>query len=154
LIGKWVKSRIRIQAVFRFISHFMRQLATAAAPPEEQHMTTIDSEASLAACLEESHQGAVFLLKHSTRCPISTSALREVRAYLDEMDGAGPRAYINYVVEARPLSQRLAELLDVQHASPQLFLVSGEKACWNTSHSGITQRAMTSAYGEWQLKSE
>ncbi len=140
--------------MFRFISHIMNQLAAAAAPPEEQHMTSIDSEASLAACLKESHQGAVFVLKHSTRCPISTNALREVRAYLEEGGESVPATYINYVVEARPQSNRLADLLEVQHASPQLFLVSGEKSYWNTSHGGITQQAMASAYAAWQSRTE
>lgn len=111
-------------------------------------MTTIDSEESLAACLKQSGEEAVFILKHSTRCPISGGALQEVRAFLSEYGGDPPPVYINYVVENRPESNRLAEILGITHASPQLFLVSGETVQWHTSHGGITRRAMAQALPE------
>ena len=131
--------------MFRFLRQFMEQLSTIGAPPEEEHMTTIDSEASLAACLEQSNQAPVFILKHSTRCPVSTSALHEVRAYLEESGESALATYINYVVEARAQSNQLADVLGVPHASPQLFLVSKGKVCWHTSHGGITRKAMATA---------
>jgi len=131
--------------MFRFIRQFIAQLAEAGTAQQEASMTTLDSEDALAACLAESHEKPLFVLKHSTRCPVSSSALGEVRSWVNTGAHGEVPVYINYVVEDRPVSNLLAETLGVRHESPQLLLLSKGKALWNASHGGITERAMDAA---------
>ncbi len=139
--------------MFRFINHMMRGLAAAGAVRKEDAMITIDSELALEACLSASEGTPLFLLKHSTRCPISSNALDEVRDYVEGAGEAGAPVYINYVVENRAISNQLAEVLGIRHESPQLFLIAGTKVVWHASHGGITQKQMTSALRAEKRKS-
>lgn len=108
-------------------------------------MKTIDSEKTLRDSLEESRLHAVFIFKHSTRCPISTAAHKEVTAFVAGSGDGAPPVYINYVVESRAQSNELATTLGIRHESPQLLLVSNGAVVWHTSHGGITEGAMSRA---------
>lgn len=116
--------------------------------PQESGMTTLESEADLTRCVEQSERGPVFIFKHSTRCPVSARALEEVRAYAaGQSDGSAP-VFINYVVESRGVSNQIASMFGVRHESPQLLLVRGRTSRWSTSHGGITSHAMQSVVSE------
>ncbi len=110
-------------------------------------MITLDSEAALETCLAASEENPVLIIKHSTRCPISSGALREVRDFLEDGEGAVPAAYINYVVEDRAISNAIASRLGIRHESPQAFLVSHGAVEWHASHGGITAQAIAAACG-------
>ncbi len=131
--------------MFRFISYALRALASVGTPPQEKHMITLDSEAALETCFAASEANPVLILKHSTRCPISSGALREVRDFLEEREGDVPAAYINYVVENRDISNAIASRLGIRHESPQAFLVSQGAVQWQASHGGITAPAIAAA---------
>jgi bacillithiol system protein YtxJ len=75
------------------------------------------------------------LFKHSTACPISASAAREVRTLETDL----PIYWVN-VIEQRGLSNWVAEAYGVTHESPQLILIRGgaQKKVW--SHYAITAR--------------
>lgn len=75
--------------------------------------------------------------KHSATCPISARAHQEVESWLEQ---AGPDQVIYRIVvqAARPVSNRLAELCGVEHASPQLLYLEGVRPLWHTSHGQIT----------------
>ena len=134
--------------MFQFISYALRALASAGAPSPEKHMNPLDSEAALETCLTASAENPVLILKHSTRCPISSGALREVRDYLEDRVGEVPAAYINYVVEERDISNAIASRLGVRHESPQAFIVANGSVEWHASHGGITSQAITAACRE------
>lgn len=52
------------------------------------------------------------------------------------------------VIEERPLSLRLTELVGVPHASPQVILIVGGQAVWHDSHRAITVEALQAAVAE------
>ena len=54
-------------------------------------------------------------------------------------------AFFVKVRETRPVSDEIAEELDVRHESPQIFLVKDRKQIWNTSHSQITEDSIREA---------
>ncbi|MEK8128543.1 bacillithiol system redox-active protein YtxJ [Paenibacillus filicis] len=89
--------------------------------------------------LENSGTKGVVVLKHSTRCPVSTNALQEYDAYL----GKTPNTDVDYllvkVIESRPVSNQIAETTGVTHASPQVLYVKNKETVWNTSHWAITE---------------
>ncbi len=107
-------------------------------------MQEITSEEQLQEVIASSQSQPVFLFKHSTRCPISAGAKRHVEAYLENADEPPP-FHLLLVVESRPVSRKAAELLDVDHQSPQLILLKDGRAVWDTSHHGITEEAIRKA---------
>ncbi len=76
------------------------------------------------------------ILKHSTSCPISANARQEFSSFAQNSPVS---VAIVLVIEARDVSNHLAELTGVEHKSPQaLFFRDGE--CYkNFSHYEITQ---------------
>lgn len=90
--------------------------------------------------LEASADKPVLVLKHSTRCPVSSAALEEYEEYLagDAKDG------IDYalvkVIESRPVSDRIAEDLGVKHESPQIILIKDKAKYWTASHWSVTNK--------------
>ena len=88
--------------------------------------------------------------KHSTRCPTSWNAMREVEQFLQQTKDI-PVFLVN-VVTHRSLSQRIAEDLDVRHESPQAILLRSGEVAEHTSHRRITAALLTewaSAASDW-----
>jgi bacillithiol system protein YtxJ len=84
------------------------------------------------------------VLKHSTRCPISSSALREFESFRE----ANPEvpAYLVLVVEHRPVSMAIASSTGVPHASPQALLMRDGSVVWHASHGAITRKSLADAW--------
>lgn len=100
-------------------------------------ITTMDQ---MNAALEASAEHPVFIIKHSTACPVSAGALRRTNEYIAKCEAAGtelPPFYLIKVIEARPVSNALAQKVGVQHQSPQLLLIDQGRAAWHTSHFDI-----------------
>ena len=98
------------------------------------------------ACLEASSEKPVFVFKHSTACPISGAAHSRVTEYDNNTDGKGADIYVVNVIEARPVSNQIAEDLGVQHQSPQVILVKDKAAVWSASHHGVRGERMQEAF--------
>ncbi len=75
--------------------------------------------------------------KHSTTCPVSATAGREVRAMETEL----PIYWIN-VREQRDLSNWVAQAYNVTHESPQLLLIRGGKVEKVWSHYEVNRRVL------------
>lgn len=108
-------------------------------------MTELHSVEELERILDASDKAPLFLFKHSTRCPISAAAYRRVNAYEEGAADSRPPIYLVKVIEARPLSNLIAQRLGVEHQSPQIILVCHKTAVWNASHGAITAEAMNAA---------
>lgn len=80
------------------------------------------------------------LFKHSTRCPVSSAAWREVAAFRK----AHPDAVVLvvHVVEQRALSNAVASRTGVRHESPQAILIENGRVAWHDSHEGVTADAL------------
>jgi bacillithiol system protein YtxJ len=93
--------------------------------------------------LEKSANRGQLILKHSTTCPVSANALREFEDYLK----ATPNHDVDYslvkVIESRPVSNQIAEELNVKHESPQIIFVKDKAKYWTTSHWSVTKAHIT-----------
>jgi bacillithiol system protein YtxJ len=96
------------------------------------HWIDINQETSIGDFLEASCEKPVFLFKHSYRCSISTMAKSRL-----ERSALNAAIYLVDVVKDRPVSQALAEILGIQHESPQLLVVSNKTCTFWASHSEI-----------------
>ncbi len=90
--------------------------------------------------LEQSEDQPFFIFKHSTTCPISAFAHKQVSNFETDL----PVYYVK-VIENRPISLEMADDLNVQHQSPQAILVMHRLAKWDQSHYDITQETLASA---------
>lgn len=107
---------------------------------EWREITTLEEWEQLKA---DSAERQIVVLKHSTRCPVSASALEEYDDYLADKPNADTDYYLVKVIESRPVSNKIAEDLGVPHASPQMILFKDGRAVWNTSHWSVTKKHMT-----------
>lgn len=97
-----------------------------------------DADAMLAA----SHDGPVYLLKHSIACPISARGQMEFVA----LEGNGdPPLYAVVVQYAREVSNHLAQQLGVKHETPQAILIKDGEAVDVKSHGAIRIGALREA---------
>ncbi len=76
------------------------------------------------------------LYKHSTSCPTSWSAKREVERFLNR--SMGTPVYVVDVIKNRSLSMQIAEDLGVKHESPQAILIRSGEVVAHVSHRQIT----------------
>ncbi|AKO94426.1 bacillithiol system redox-active protein YtxJ [Priestia filamentosa] len=102
-------------------------------------MDKIFSEEQLNQALEENN--TLFLLKHSTTCPISQNAFEQYEKFSKEENVP---CYYLYVQEARPLSNYVAEQYNVKHESPQVLYFKQGNVEGNTSHFDITYEKLSS----------
>lgn len=108
----------------------------------------LTTEAEWEEALRASGDKPVLVLKHSTRCPVSTAAIEEYEAYLADRPAEGVDYVLVKVIEARPVSNKIAEDLGVKHESPQMILVKDGAKYWATSHWSVTKKHMQAVLDE------
>jgi bacillithiol system protein YtxJ len=101
------------------------------------------SEKDYRQLLAESREQPVLLMKHSTRCPISSAAHAQFERFAQEMPDVA--CWEVLVVEERPLSLSITAQSGVTHKSPQVMLFRDGVAVWNASHYAITASALQDA---------
>lgn len=97
--------------------------------------------------LQQTNENPAFIFKHSTTCPISAEAYEQFKSYF-LTDATPYDGYFVKVRETRNVSNELADKLEVEHQSPQIFLVKNGQAVWNTSHNNITVENIVEAVEE------
>ena len=95
------------------------------------------------AVLEQSQEQRLFVLKHSTTCPVSAAAYRE----FDELATDIPKYFLK-IQHHRPVSAEIESNLGRRHESPQLFLLKDGKALWEATHRAITKSKINKALEE------
>lgn len=88
---------------------------------------------------------AILLLKHSTTCPISAEAHKQFESFRESYQGNGLTFCIVKVIEERPVSNQIAEDVQIKHESPQCFYISNQQVSWSASHWSITRKAIEAA---------
>lgn len=91
-------------------------------------------------------EGLVFVLKHSTTCPISQAAYGEYEKFSNEHPEHN--CYFLTVQDARPVSEYIAEQYHIKHESPQTILFNNGDVNWHASHWKITNSALNSVLKE------
>lgn len=85
---------------------------------------------------KKSQQNPVLIFKHSTRCGTSHAIKSHLEddydQYLSDLD-----FYYVDLIKYRPLSDNIADELNVQHQSPQVILLMNGEVVYHTSHQAI-----------------
>ena len=80
--------------------------------------------------------GKVALFKHSTRCPVSSMAKNRLETSW-EQDLKGTPIYFLDLIRYRSVSNKIADDLGIDHASPQLIVVENNTVVYYASHHMI-----------------
>jgi bacillithiol system protein YtxJ len=106
-------------------------------------MQQITSEEALHRLLIKSGDSPVLLFKHSTTCPISAKAKKELEHFAQQKRGVV--IAIIHVIEDRAVSNAAEEKTGVRHESPQAILVKQGEVRWHASHYAITEASLAAA---------
>ncbi len=93
--------------------------------------------------LQQSYQEPVLFFKHSIRCSVSATVLNRLERNWNPACGLTP-VYID-LINFRPVSNELANVLNVHHESPQAILVHKGKVVNHWSHFEIDWRVLAEA---------
>lgn len=86
---------------------------------------------------EQSDSGlTVLLFKHSTRCSISSMALNRLESKWNDNEKI-PTYYLD-LLNHRDISNEIATLYSVEHASPQVLLIKNGVCIYHASHTAIS----------------
>ncbi|MBA4303235.1 MAG: bacillithiol system redox-active protein YtxJ [Sphingobacteriaceae bacterium] len=96
----------------------------------------LNNDAQLDELLAASYQHPILFFKHSTRCSISAAAEGRLLRAEAQLESKFTLVYLD-LLRFRSLSNRLADVLQVEHASPQVLLVQNGKCTYYESHFGI-----------------
>lgn len=86
--------------------------------------------------INDSWEMPILIFKHSTRCIISRTVLKNFEKEFDLGDKVKP--YFLDLLEFRPISNEIAAVFNVTHQSPQLIVIKNGKAIFDASHDNIT----------------
>ncbi len=80
--------------------------------------------------------------KHSSRCPISLNAKRQVRAFLGNNRDKIKFEEID-VINNKTRSEEVQKLYDIEHESPQIIVIDTDNnVVWSGSHYDITEQKL------------
>ena len=96
----------------------------------------LESEEQLQAAIEESHDRPVVLFKHSTRCSISFMALDRMNGE-DSLNDKDAGLYYLDLIRFRNISNKIEELFNVRHESPQMIVLRNGSVVHHSSHGAI-----------------
>lgn len=75
------------------------------------------------------------IFKHSTRCIVSRTALKQFEMQFEANEKI--KLFFLDLLAYRPISNAIAERFNIEHQSPQIIVLKNEKVVYSTSHSDI-----------------
>ena len=86
---------------------------------------------------EQSFVKAVVLFKHSTRCATSSMALNRLERSWKLSDKEVPTYFLD-LLKFRDVSDKIADIYGIPHASPQVLIIKNGKCIYTSSHTDIS----------------
>ncbi|MGF1638932.1 MAG: bacillithiol system redox-active protein YtxJ [Cyclobacteriaceae bacterium] len=83
----------------------------------------------------------VLIFKHSTRCPVSSMAKRELFSPSEDFPDNAHYVFID-IINCRALSKAVEAEFNVVHESPQVLVIVDEKCVYQASHQDISSRKL------------
>jgi len=86
--------------------------------------------------ISASDLGTVVLFKHSTRCSVSRMAIKMFEDGWDDSFKTVSAYYLD-LLEYRPVSIAIADILDIEHQSPQMLVLRNRQVVHHANHHAI-----------------
>jgi len=97
----------------------------------------LKENSQLDAFIKLSNTKPVLIFKHSTRCGISSMALKSFEREYD-LNDSQIELYFLDLLNFRALSNEVALKFDIPHQSPQVIVLQNEKVVYHDSHYQIS----------------
>ena len=107
----------------------------------ENQFIPVGDQQELDQLIARSHEAPVLVFKHSTTCPISAAAYREMRQLATEVA-------LVVVQHAREVSREVEARTGIRHESPQALVLRNGEAVWTASHWRLTAEEVERAMRE------
>lgn len=78
----------------------------------------------------------VLIFKHSTRCPVSSMAKRNIE-FESILLPKNIQTYFLDLIKFRDISNQVSEIWKIKHESPQVLLIHNHKCIYTSSHNEI-----------------
>ncbi|WP_265130730.1 bacillithiol system redox-active protein YtxJ [Chryseobacterium oranimense] len=111
-------------------------------PERESFWKNMETEEDLAKAIENSYHHKIAIFKHSTRCFISKTVLRNFEKEIDNLDHKVELYYLD-LLQHRLISNKISEYLGIRHESPQLIVIEDGKVINSASHEDISTSQIT-----------
>ena len=98
----------------------------------------IESENDLNTAIENSNTKNVVIFKHSTRCIISKTVLKNFENEAENSNTENIDFYYLDLLNYRNISNEIDEQFNITHQSQQVILIKNEEAIYNASHDEIS----------------
>lgn len=98
---------------------------------------------SLVEIIDLSRQKPVMIFKYSTRCGISSDALRRLKRSWKPGDNETAHTVSVNVLEEKKLSDEIAMHFNVTHESPQVLVIKNGRMAYSASHYDIQYEEVT-----------
>ncbi len=105
---------------------------------EKMNWNQLSSESQIEEIKKESENHPVLIFKHSTTCPISSTALNRMERNYKQEEVNDLKVYYLDLLSNRGLSNAVAMAFNVEHESPQVILVKNGQSVYTESHFGIS----------------
>lgn len=99
-----------------------------------KNMTSMEE---LETAINSSFNKNILIFKHSTRCIISRTVLKNFEADAKNEINANIDFYFLDLLEHRNVSNEIADKLNIEHQSPQILFISNGICVFNASHEAI-----------------
>jgi len=97
---------------------------------------TLSTENELETLISESFQVPQMILKHSTRCGVSSMALRRLERAKIQENNKLTCHYLD-LLKYRPISNLITQKFNVWHESPQILVIKNGACVYHASHEMI-----------------
>jgi bacillithiol system protein YtxJ len=85
------------------------------------------------------------IFKHSTKCPTSRRAKKEMDTFLKNNQQALEYEFVD-VIDNRDRSNEIEKQYGIQHESPQIIILdNNDNVIWDASHRAITEESINNA---------
>lgn len=98
--------------------------------------TKLESITQVDEILDDRTSEVFLILKHSTRCSISSMAMNRLEGSWNEKANSIKPFYLD-LIAFRDISNYIAEKFDVFHQSPQVLLIKNGECYFEETHMGI-----------------
>lgn len=98
----------------------------------------LNDSAQLEEIKKESHRYPVLILKHSTRCSISSATLGRLERSWKNEEVGDLKPYFLDLIAYRPISNQIAQEFEVEHESPQALIIRNGASVYDASHFDIS----------------
>jgi bacillithiol system protein YtxJ len=92
---------------------------------------------------EESNSTPILILKHSTTCSISKTALNRLERNWNQDSVGTLKPYYLDLLSYRSISSAIASFFNVEHQSPQILLIQNGVCTYSATHFDINFGELT-----------